>query len=147
MLTSAFYIIFGTVIPFTVIAICNIAIIVTVKQAAKTRLNLDQTKHRQETDTAHLTRMLIFISAAYVVTSLPLRMHYFVVEIPEVAKMYDMSDPYWNLRYLLQDMALVFVWFSNHAINFYLYILAGGRKFRNDTKQVLRKLACCFRVK
>jgi hypothetical protein len=153
MLTSAFYLIFGTFLPFAVISICNIIIIVTVKQAAKNRLNLGQTqkttdirektnntKHHHERTTAHLTRMLISISAAYVVTALPLRIHYFVMDIPEVASMYDLSTSYWTLRYILENAILAHLWFWNHAINFYLYIVAGGRKFRNDTKQVLRKL-------
>jgi hypothetical protein len=148
MLTSAFYMIFGTFLPFAVISICNLIIIVTVKQATKKRLKLEQTqssKHRHERETAYLTRMLISISAAYIMTSLPLRIHYFVMDIPEVASMYDFSNPYWNLRYLLENAILGTLWFTNHAINFYLYIVAGGSKFRNDTKQILWKLTCCCR--
>jgi hypothetical protein len=96
-------------------------------------------------DTRHLTVMLIFVSVAYIVTSFPYRIYDPITQIPDVEAIYDMSQPYWRLRYGIWTYAVVNVWFYNYAVNFYLYCIGGGRKYRSDTKDVIRHLIpCCF---
>jgi hypothetical protein len=105
IMTSSFHLVFGTIFPFTTITISNIIIITTVKRASKNRLKMDAktdniSKDRQKAETQHLTRMLICVCIGYVVTSLPFRFHYLILGIPEVGLKYDMTKPYWNLRYI-----------------------------------------------
>ncbi|XP_064620959.1 growth hormone secretagogue receptor type 1-like [Lineus longissimus] len=142
LVASLFYVLVGTVFPFLIILGSNLVIIVTLRRASKERARLKSSqqkegpgKHQQETQ--HLTVMLIFVSVAYIVTSLPYRMYDFSAQIPAVDAMYDMSQVYWRLRYGIGQFAVMNIWFYNFAVNFYLYIIGGGKRYRNDAKEVL----------
>jgi hypothetical protein len=128
----------GTLIPFTVIVICNIWIIATLRNASESRRKMvdEKTKKTQGKETRYLTRMLILVCMAYVITSIPFRTYDLVLLVPPIASTYDMSDPYWKTRYQLQYWILCHLWEWNFAINFYLYCVGGGRKYRNDVKRL-----------
>ncbi|XP_064636459.1 C-C chemokine receptor type 7-like [Lineus longissimus] len=147
IMTSSFQLVCGTILPFTTITLSNFIIIVTVKQASKNRLKMGtnaEIDNQQKAETQHLTRMLVCVCIGYIVTSLPLRFHYLIHGIPEVSSRYDMTKPYWNLRYMLENGVTFLVWISNYACNFYIYCLGGGRRYRNDTKAVLKQIFAIF---
>jgi preprotein translocase subunit SecG len=121
IISSLSQMIFGTVVPFVLILGCNIIIIVTVKEASKERAQMSsamgqgQEKRKEE---QHLTRMLVFVSIAYVVTSIPYRLFAVFLEIPSVQEMYNMDDVYWNLRYQVEPFpGLMFGFITTQSIS------------------------------
>jgi hypothetical protein len=85
LLSTTLGMVIGTVIPFVIIAISNLIIIITVKSASKAREKLSG-KKAEGSKNAHMTRMLIFVSVAYAITSLPYRLYYFISDIPEISR-------------------------------------------------------------
>ncbi|XP_064643084.1 thyrotropin-releasing hormone receptor-like [Lineus longissimus] len=149
ILASLSQLLLGTVIPFVIILGCNIIIIITVRTASAKRAKISagqgQGNRKEET---HLTRMLIFVSLAYMVTSIPYRLYYLVMDMPELGDVYDMNDEYWNLRYLVQVFFVFNLWMFNYAINFYLYCIGGGAKYRRDAAEVCKEIVpCCFKCR
>jgi hypothetical protein len=147
LLTSSFQVIVGTLCPFIVILACNITIIATLRSASEQRkafekIKQDKSRDRNQKDTTYLTRMLIAVSFAYFLLTMPYRLNHLVLKIPAVAAMYDMKDIYWRMRYVLQAWLLMNVWNYNFAINFFLYCIGGGRRYRNDAREVLKRLRC-----
>jgi hypothetical protein len=143
--SSLFSIIFGTVIPSSVIFGCNCLIILTVKKAAtqRAKMKLGQ-EEKREKDLQNLTVMLLFVSIAYIITTLPYRIYDPIMEIPEISAMYDMTQMYWRLRISIGMFAVANLWFCNYAVNFYLYCIGGGKRYRNDTKEVIGQLLKCI---
>ncbi|XP_064643680.1 uncharacterized protein LOC135497750 isoform X2 [Lineus longissimus] len=137
MLVSAFQLFFGTACPFAVIIMSNIVIIFKLKKASEERSEMQGGAGNTE-KTNYLTRMLLFVSFAYVVTSIPYRLYFFIMDTPVLTKMYVMTERYWSLRYNLQYVFFLTLWYCNFAINFPLYCIGGGHRFRNDTKYILR---------
>ncbi|XP_064622278.1 somatostatin receptor type 4-like [Lineus longissimus] len=142
-----YILIVGTAIPFIIIISCNILIIINV-QGANRRRNKMAAESKMAAPRgdggSHLTRILIVVSLAYLILSVPLRVSDLVFKLPIVQDDYDMDVDYWNLRYNLIRNCLFIPWTMNYAANFYLYLLCGGKNFRNDTLNVL---FCCFRKK
>jgi hypothetical protein len=57
-----------------------------------------------------------------------------------------MTRLYWVVRYGVEYWFIHEIWYQNYSINFYLYCIGGGRKYRNDVKVVLKELwkrICC----
>ncbi|XP_064644611.1 galanin receptor 2b-like [Lineus longissimus] len=130
----------AVVIPFIIILISNIIIIYGVRRAATNRSKMaDGTGNNAKEN--HLTKMLILISVAYVILCLPYGISEVVLKRPEVAATYDLSSTYWRLRLLVVTFALSQISALNHVVNFYLYILGGGKHYRDDVKQVFK--SCC----
>jgi hypothetical protein len=125
--------IFGTILPFAVIIISNCIIIFRIKQAARERQKLKQSEKMN--GERNLTVLLLMTSLAYLVCSSPLRIY-------NTLAMYDLNDPYWRARYSFEWWICAEVWHLNFAMNFYIYFLAGGRRFRRDVKSVLLKCCC-----
>jgi hypothetical protein len=147
LVTSSFHLAVGTICPFTIILVSNITIIVTLQTASKERKAFEvgtQSKahDRIQKDTAHLTRMLIAVSMAYVILTLPYRLYHMIVKIPAIAALYDPKSLYWKMRFFLQAWNLMNVWNFNFAINFFLYCIGGGKRYRDDARDVLRKVRC-----
>jgi hypothetical protein len=142
-LVLAYHLGFGTLIPFVVIVFCNIWIIVTLRQAKIKRDKMvdEKTKTTQGKETRHLTRMLIVVCVVYVFTSIPFRVYDLFLLIPKLQEMYDMKEKYWQLRYLFQYWFLVHFWDWNYAINFYLYCIGGGRKYRAGVIVLFRQIS------
>jgi uncharacterized membrane protein len=148
LLTSGFQVVVGTLCPFVLILACNITIIVTLQSASEERkvlemMKQDKSRDRNKKDTAYLTRMLIAVSFAYVILTLPFRLNHLIMKIPDVASMYDMKNIYWRMRYVVQAWTLQNVWMFNDAINFILYCIGGGKRYRRDAKDVWKGLVCC----
>jgi hypothetical protein len=136
----------GTILPFVVIVFCNVCIIIVLRNASKDRDKMGVSKEGQKTrekETTYLTRMLILVSIAYVVTSIPYRMYDVVIGLPEVKRHYNMKVEYWKLRFYCQHLIISEFWGLNYGINFYLYCLGGGKKYREDVKQRLAKIIFC----
>ncbi|XP_064637901.1 nociceptin receptor-like [Lineus longissimus] len=137
----------GTVLPFCLIVFCNVWIIVVLRRASHKQGKMgvsEKNRKTREKETTHLTRMLILVSIAYVVTSIPYRLFDIIIGIPEVKGHYKMDDEYWRLRLNCQHIVIIAFWNVNYGINFYLYCLGGGKKYRDDVKQrVFKFVSCC----
>jgi hypothetical protein len=141
LISTGYYVAVGTALPFAVIFTSNVLIIISLRKAAKERKKLETTQNvRFEKDTQYLTRMLIFVSLAYIVLSLPFRLYHLLMRIPSLT--YDLSDIYWKRRYVMQSWFLGLVWMLNYSVNFYLYCVGGGRKYRLEAKSVVQELFC-----
>ena len=145
LLVSIFQMLMGTFVPFLIIFTCNMLIIITLRKSSKERKKLRQ--GNSNTDTQHLTRMLIFVSLAYIVSTMPYRLYHLSMKIPAVAALYDLKILYWRKQYVIQIWSLLIVWMCNYCCNFYLYCLGGGRKYRQDAKMVIKELRCRVTVK
>jgi hypothetical protein len=146
LLVSGFQLLVGALLPFLVISGCNITIIITVKLASENRNKMEACQgQRKRKESEYLTRMLVLVSVAYVVTSAPFRLYYLIIDVPAVSKIYDMTNEYWILRFNAQNEFLYDVWCCNYAFNFYLYCVGGGQRYRKDTVEILRGLVHCFR--
>ena len=148
VLATGWQLIFGTILPFIIILGCNVAIIVTLNRAANERSKLkgqgqSLTKTSTEKETQFLIRMLVLVSLAYVLTSIPYRLYNMILDSPEMSHVYKMDEPYWSVRYSAQHYILNCFWFCNYALNYYLYCIGGGKQYRKDTLQVLKVFCSC----
>lgn len=142
--SSTFNILLGAGLPFCVIFVSNVTIIATLRKVASARAALrTNSKDKGGQEELHLTVMLIFVSAAYIVMTLPYRLYTPVFEIPAIKMMYDMTDTFWYLRYYVGAMVVAALFICNYGSNFYLYVIGGGSRFRNDTKEVLFAMLKC----
>jgi hypothetical protein len=132
--------ILGTILPFSVIAVCNAVILIGVHRAAARRKKMNSSgaedKNEKKLKDTNLTAMLLMTSLAYLLCSCPKRIY-------EAVTVSNVGDPYWQARYWLGYWIVVEIWTINFAVNFYIYFLGGGRKFRQDAKEVFGKLFCC----
>jgi hypothetical protein len=136
ILLNLYQLIIGTILPFSILIVCNSVIIFRVRQAASERKKIES-KERKTNET-NLTVLLLMTSFAYLVCSIPKRLYEAVVGVLEYYD--DLTDPYWSTRYWLQWWVCTQIWLLNFAINFYVYFLGGGAKFRRDTKEILFKI-------
>jgi hypothetical protein len=143
---GAYNLAIGTVIPLTVIITSNILIIASVKRSAisRSKMAAQSDTEKGRTDERQLTRMLILVSIAYVIFSVPIRTYEIILTIPEIVSTYNMNDPYWRLRYNVQFWLLAEMHHMNYAVNFYLYILGGGGKYRRNVKEVFKSCRRCI---
>jgi hypothetical protein len=140
ILFNMYMLVLGTIIPFMILSVSNTIIIVNIRRAAGERMKImdsggKQGKQKQANE-ANLTMMLLLTSVAYLFCSCPKRIWETVA-----GSQYDMRSNYWSARYWLEFWFVTELWHSNFAINFYVYFLGGGRKFRNDAKEILTR--CC----
>ncbi|XP_064635362.1 proteinase-activated receptor 2-like [Lineus longissimus] len=134
---NAYLVAMGTVLPFSVLVVCNITIIIGVSRAARKRRKIKSGKDKKINET-NLTAMLFMTSFAYFVCSCPKR-------INQAVFVYDLNDPYWRAMYWLQFWVCNEIWHINFAINFYVYFLGGGKKFRRDAREIVMKFFyCCW---
>ncbi|XP_064622240.1 C-C chemokine receptor type 5-like [Lineus longissimus] len=141
LLATSFQVLVGTVLPFIVIFGCNILIISSLRQASLDRNKMGSEKNQQlEKNTHYLTRMLIFVSFAFVIFTLPYRLCHLIQMIPQLG--YDLSKVYERERYVTMVWSLAIAWELNYAVNFFLYCIGGGQRYRNDTLEILQKLRC-----
>jgi hypothetical protein len=155
LLASTYILLFGSVIPFAVILFCNVSIIIGVRRAAgkrdeitsaiKTTKESEITRSRAD-ESRYMIRMLLLVSLAYVFCSMPMRVYYIVIDSPGFKEMYNMKTLYWFLRFNVEDWACGVLWYINFAVNFYMYFLGGGKKFRNDAMEVIRYGCKGFRL-
>jgi hypothetical protein len=138
MVVTVYHLTVNGVLPFSVILICNVLILISVKRAASDRRKM--AKDENESGNTHITRMLVLVSIAFVILCSPYLIFEVLVTIPDVTSEYNFANIYWLLRFNVIFWTMGAFAESNHAINFYLYVL-GGKKFRNDARKVLTS---CF---
>jgi hypothetical protein len=140
-LATGFQLLFGTILPFFIIITSNLIIIITVRDASKKRTIMQKSTksdaERERSQTQYLTRMLILVSLAYVVTSIPYRLYVVILLIPQIAQMFDLNDVCNFVLYNLIVVCFYGIWIWNYAVNFYMYCAGGGQRYRNDIKEVL----------
>ncbi|XP_064637380.1 cysteinyl leukotriene receptor 1-like [Lineus longissimus] len=140
LLVLAYHLGVGSVIPFIIIVICNVFIIATIRAAANKREAMGQDekgKKSSEKETRYLTRMLVIVCAAYVGLSLPYRLYDLILKIPAIAQQYQEKTNYWRWRRLLEVWTLSHIWDWNYAVNFYLYCIGGGKRYRSEVARLL----------
>jgi hypothetical protein len=143
ILYTNFQLVFGSIVPSLLIIVSNIGIILAVRQASRRRAKMGVEQGKEKRDRVNqLTSILIVVSAAYLITTLPLRLFYAMLKIPEVGGMYNMKVAYWNVLHNIFAHLFNDIWMCNHAVNFYLYCLAGGKGYRKDAKEMLTSLCC-----
>ncbi|XP_064620337.1 uncharacterized protein LOC135483397 [Lineus longissimus] len=143
-LVVAFHLFIGTLLPLSIIVVCNIWIIFTLK-SSNIKMADQKGGHRsREKDTTYITRMLIIVCFAYVMTSMPYRLSLTLIDgIQALRQLYDMNLTYWKVRYAALAWITSNLWHLNYAINFYLYCVAGGARYRNDVKRFFHKVCIC----
>ena len=80
--------------------------------------------------------MLILVSVAYFILCVPYGVSEVILAAPDVVGIYDMSVPYWQVRLSLITYVMIHWSALNHVVNFYLYVLGGGKQYRDDVKQI-----------
>ncbi|XP_064630682.1 growth hormone secretagogue receptor type 1-like [Lineus longissimus] len=144
VLFTNFQLIFGSILPSVIIIASNIGIVTTIRKASRDRakMGVGTGKDSQKRE-SQLTSMLILVSVAYLVFTIPHKLFYQLFNaIPAVNAPYDMSNIYWNLKFNIIVVLLFNIWLCNHAVNFFLYCIAGGRGYREDTKRALKSIFC-----
>ena len=137
---KAYWVIFdwGTILltcllPFAFIIIFNVVI---VSILVKGRIAVTSS-HDNDSKTNSAVAMLISVSLAFIVLTLPFGIYTILQEY--YLRVGDMAS-YWK-TFILYDFASICD-STNHSINVLLYCLT-GRKFR----QCLRKMVCCVRLR
>jgi hypothetical protein len=132
----------STIVPFVIIVVCNFWIIVSLGRASAKRGEMitGNNARSREKDERYLTRMLIVVCVAYIIISTPYRMYGIVMGLPGIRQVYNLDIPYWRIRYDLQYIILLYIFCNNHAVNFYLYAIGGGKKYRRDIKKLFTEM-------
>ena len=128
----------ASALPFTIIFICNIAMVMRLKTANKTRQQMQGNLQTKDIDITSITVMLLTVSFIFLITSLPICI--FLIMDDSLYPMAVESEDYHQISYLEAGFAIVsLIWYMNYAINFFVYVLRVPR-FR-------RELCAMFRCK
>ena len=104
----------NAVLPTIITAIANIIIIRNLKRSSESR-NVRKTG-QSHVENRHLARMLISVSAVFVVLCWPYTLNEIIINTPRVIAEYDLSAPYWQLRMNIIFWSLVLLSSSNQAV-------------------------------
>ncbi|XP_064624468.1 galanin receptor type 2-like [Lineus longissimus] len=142
--SSWFQMLAGTILPFVIISTSNVFIIVTIHHASQERSKMEYgDNEKRGRETVYLTRMLIFISLAYIILSVPYRWYTLGTKIPSISKLYNMSRVSSRKQFMMGALSASILWSFNYAINFFLYCVGGGAKYRRETVFILRRIFFC----
>ncbi|XP_046577210.1 galanin receptor 2a-like [Haliotis rubra] len=126
------------ILPASCLFICNILIIIYVRRSANNRRTLSE-NHSTTVATrrldAQITKMLVIVAAVFILLSFP-------------RCIFLVANGYWNptscsigeARKYFLDVLTTNIADSNHAVNFYLYFLA-GRRFRHAYSSIIRDIS------
>jgi hypothetical protein len=118
---------------------------VEVKGASRSRATLSLAQESAaasaERNKSYMAKMLIFVSMAYLATSVPYRLFIMVLLIPQVAQVFDFREPCDFLLYNVIIVSFFILWLLNFSLNFYMYCLGGGRKYRKEIKDLFQRCA------
>ena len=122
------------IIPLLIIFFCNVLIVIKAKRAKTLRRELygqSDDATRADKDVDKLSKMLLFVSIFFFVTTLPLACFFFWQHIQQANG--NHLDP------LIMVLGLtVSVWHNlNNACNFFLYVASDGA-FRQELGQMLK---------
>ena len=122
-------------VPFVIILASNIAIIVKMRNAAKQRRTLVQqiSSSKEKADRA-VTRMLLVVSFAVLVLMTPIRIRHILAH----AVPYLTSTPVSAAKTGLAEVLTLHLYLLNNALNFYLYVLGGGKRFKSDLRGIFK---------
>eukprot|EP00111_Clytia_hemisphaerica_P020279 TCONS_00059765-protein len=132
---QVFEVTISSFVPFIMILLCNILIIVKIKQRSKVQpgdLTANQNesneacKKKRKTERA-LTRILFLVSTMFIITTCPLlifRLYYARFDISQ-------SSPQTQANYNLGHHICHKLWYTNNGINFLLYCWS-SKSFRKD---------------
>ena len=130
--------------PFAIILTLNIAIVVRLRcgKAANIllRANSGHGGALQAAMTSRVTYMLLAVSATWVVLSAPFALHTLLSWA-----LVDIADARSVARYTLFKTICFQLMYVNHAVNFFLYCIA-GRKFRHELRDMYIELCCACRT-
>jgi neuromedin U receptor 2 len=134
----------NVVLPVTLILTSNFIIIFSMRRAARGRSKMaaegEGESRRASSAEKQLTQMTILVSVAYVSFTLPVRVFDAATNNIKIQQL----SPY--MQHLIYFAYIFFgeVFHLNFAVNFYLYILGGGKRFRKDAIDVYRHCCGCF---
>ena len=137
-LFHVYNLILGTIAPFSILVISNTIITISIRRAATRRKQMAVVASEKTGKEPNLTAMLMMTTFFYFLLSSPKRIY------DTVYPQYDLADPYWLARHSLQFIVWDKAWVANFAINFYVYFLGGGRKFRQDVKDIFVRGCWCW---
>lgn len=125
------------ILPVTILLICNILIIKTLRKARKARSVMTNTTNKKHLDDQvkqqnQISVMLITVTTVSIITTFP----YVTFFIATKDWIWTTTIDDVSLYYFLENVSLILA-HSNHAANFFLYFFS-GRKFR----QHFYKLFC-----
>jgi hypothetical protein len=119
-----------SLVPFGIILGSNIAILVKMNAAAKKRARLQQT--RTEMNASSRTTMLLLISFAFLILVAPIRVIYLVSMCVRRRATTAVTEAKLDLAIVIGYQFILL----NNVVNFYLYILGGGKKFKSDLTSI-----------
>ena len=116
-------------IPFALILFANVAIIIKVRMSDKNLKALGNKSDKRSQKSNHMTGMLLSISFAFLVLTLPIKLHVSIANTQEkIVKALDFDNVTHLIVYSLNAL--------NHSINFYLYLMT-GEAFKQEVLRIL----------
>ena len=118
-------------IPLTSLAVLNICIIVQLRRATKSRVDMrggSQSATGKAGSTHQTTKMLLSVSFAFLVLTSPIGISLIVDSVIK----WEMPLKQSAERYMMRALFALLM-YTNHAINFWLYCFT-GQKFREEFK-------------
>lgn len=129
-----YHLLSSSVIPFVLLLICNIITVYQVSRKSDIRKSQNAEDRRKDVQKKTFIRMTLLVSTVFILLTGPFTMYRSVLSIdPSIGKNLSAAN------YLLVMKILQKIWLLNTSVNFYLYLLGGGRKFRNDLFALFKK--------
>ena len=125
-----FVLIFLSVLPFTILIICNCLIIYKLRQATALRQSMHSAASSEESNS--MTAMLLSISILFLVTQTP----HFITTLIESNMKYDNYTMEYIANYFIIETATKLLTYVNNVANFFCYCIS-GKHFRNELALIL----------
>ena len=137
----------NSVVPFTILLTINCRIILAMKRHSKMLARHDKgtdgsstnTTQKQSNRDRQITIMLLVVTFTLLLLTGPQYSRYVIFKFVD-----HLSSPARNAFYVFMYHVTNKLIFTNSAINFFLYSLAGS-KFRSETAKIL--MSCCKSLK
>ena len=130
--------------PFAIILGLNVAIVVRLRCGQAASILAGGGDHgggtQQAAITSRVTYMLLAVSVTWLILTAP-----FTLQILIGDALLDVADPRSIARYRLVRTVCFQLMYTNHAVNFFLYCVA-GRKFRRELVDMYAELCCWCRA-
>ncbi|XP_074650278.1 allatostatin-A receptor-like [Tubulanus polymorphus] len=122
----------GTILPICFIVIANLCIVFGINRARKRGMNLGL-RRPSRVHEARMTRSLLLVSCAFLLFVSPFRILILVKDEMTLTKCTTNAE----IMAILSAIFRSFL-FVNSAVNFILYCIGGGTKFRLELRDILR---------
>ena len=134
-----------SLLPFVVIILLNSLIIHKVIHAQRNRQTISTSKSAQSDNresSTKLTVLLLTISFTFLITTLPMNAMIIAIAIKgSYASSYEEAS-----KFRLGQTISTLLMYTNHGINFYLYLLT-GQKFRQELVAMFRECMSCVKAR